>query len=218
MRTTEDAQQQRVPNCIGTPTVIEEPPELIVEYSTKLTNNPRGQPPPMITQEDPDDIVASTRQFAQNKPTLPLWMQNYVAHAKADNPSTNTRSKRSITDKIMLSVLELTPHHINPRNAASRQYPMAFLAKMAGAVLDGATGELFEYRHLLKNPAYRKVWGGAFGKEVGRLAQGLDGVVKGTDTIDFITKSEVPTDHWKDVTYARIVCNYRPEKDDPNRV
>ena len=63
-----------------------------------------------------------------------------------------------------------------------------------------------------------KFGGGAFGKEVGRLAQGLDGVVEGTDTIDFITKSEVPTDRWKDVTYASIVCNYRPEKDDPNRV
>ena len=80
----------------------------------------------------------------------------------------------------MLSVLEMTPSKISPRNAASRQYPMAFLAEMAGAVLDGATGELLEYRHLIKNPVYREVWGGAFGKEVGRLAQGLEGVVNGT--------------------------------------
>ena len=87
---------------------------------------------------------------------------------------------------------------------------MAFLAEIAGAVLDGATGELLEYRHLLKNPAYREVWGGAYGKEVGRLAQGLDGVVDGTDTIDFISKSDVPPDRWRDVTYARIVCNFRP--------
>ena len=55
---------------------------------------------------------------------------------------------------------------------------MAFLAEIAGAVLDGATGELLEYRHLLKNPAYREVWGVAYGKEVGRLAQGLDGFVE----------------------------------------
>ena len=50
------------------------------------------------------------------------------------------------------------------------------------------------------------------------MAQGLDGVVEGTDTIDFIDKSEIPPDRWKDITYARIVCNYRPEKADPNRV
>ena len=43
-------------------------------------------------------------------------------------------------------------------------------------------------------------------------------VVDGTDTIDFIAKSEVPPDRWKDVTYASIVCNYRAEKDDPNWV
>ena len=172
----------------------------------------------MITQDDPDDIVAPAKKFAQTKPALPVWMQNYVASAKRDSPATNTRSRRSITDEILLSVLEMSPHKIKPRNAASRQYPKAFLAEMAGAVLDAATGELLEYRHLLKNPAYREVWGAAFGKEVGRLAQGLDGVVDGTDTIDFINKTEIPPDRWKDVTYARIVCNYRPEKADPNRV
>ena len=29
---------------------------------------------------------------------------------------------------------------------------------------------------------------------------------------------QVPTDRWKDVTYGRICANYRPEKDDPNRI
>ena len=44
------------------------------------------------------------------------------------------------------------------------------------------------------------------------MAQGLDGVVEGTDTIDFIAKSEIPPDHWNGVTYTIIVCNYWPEK------
>ena len=166
---------------------IEEPDEVIVESNTVTPDKgPRQNTPPMITQEDPDDIVASAKQFAQTKPALPVWMQNYVAQAKSDSPATNTRSRRSITDEILFSVLKMSPHKIKPRNVASRKYPMDFLAEIAGAVLDGATGKLLEYRHLLKNPAYREVWGGAYGKEVGRLAQGLDGVVDGTDTIDFI--------------------------------
>ena len=154
------------------------------------------------------------------RPELTKWMQNYVERAKhaKDNPASNTRSKWSITDEIMLSCLEMSTARIKPARAAGRKYPMGLLVEMANAVLDSATGELLEYRHLIKNPAYREVWGGAFGKEVGRLAQGLPGIVEGTDTIDFIHKDEIPPDRWKDVTYARIVCNYRPEKADPNRV
>ena len=68
-----------------------------------------------------------------------------------------------------------------------------------------------------ETPNHKKVWGGAFGKEVGRLDQQLPGIVEGTDTLNFIFKNETPGDRFKDVTYARIVCNYRPEKKDPNR-
>ena len=58
--------------------------------------------------------------------------------------------------------------------------------------------------------------GWAFGKEVGRLDQVLPGIVEGTDTLNFIFKHEILSDRFKDVTYALIVCNYRPEKKDPN--
>ena len=82
-------------------------------------------------------------------------------------------------------------------------------------VLNDETGELMEYQHLLSNPKYCDTWKNAYGKELGPLAQGLPGIVKGTDTIVYIHKSDVPQDHWKDVTYGRIVANFCPEKDDP---
>ena len=90
--------------------------------------------------------------------------------------------------------------------------------ELAAAVLDTQTGELLEYRHLIKSPVHQEIWGKGFTKEIGRLAQGIPGVVEGTDTLDFIAKHEIPDDRWQDVTYARIVCNYRPEKSDPHRV
>eukprot|EP00804_Cyclotella_cryptica_P008148 CCRYP_004621-RA/>CCRYP_004621-RA protein AED:0.29 eAED:0.29 QI:0/0/0/1/0/0/3/0/521 len=89
---------------------------------------------------------------------------------------------------------------------------------MLHAVLNDETGELMEYRHLIANPKYRDTWQNAYGKELGRLAQGLPGIVKGTDTIAFIQRSHVPQDRWKDVTYGRIVANFRPEKEDPYRI
>eukprot|EP00804_Cyclotella_cryptica_P019948 CCRYP_007857-RA/>CCRYP_007857-RA protein AED:0.46 eAED:0.46 QI:0/-1/0/1/-1/1/1/0/132 len=58
----------------------------------------------------------------------------------------------------------------------------------------------------------------AYGKELGRLAQGIPGTVKGTNTIVFIAYNEIPLQRRKDVTYGRIVANYRPEKDDPYRI
>ena len=76
--------------------------------------------------------------------------------------------------------------------------------------MDEETGDLLEYRHLVKHPNNKKVWGGAFGKEVGCLAQGLPCIVEGIDTLHFIFKNEITANRFKDITYACIVCNYRP--------
>ena len=38
-----------------------------------------------------------------------------------------------------------------------------------------------------------------------------------TKTIKFVNKSEIPREQRHDITYARIVCNERPEKKDPDR-
>eukprot|EP00957_Ditylum_brightwellii_P088767 6759880-Ditylum_brightwellii.AAC.1 len=52
-------------------------------------------------------------------------------------------------------------------------------------------------------------------KELDQLAQGKCGQ-KGTDTIKFIKKHEVPGG--RRAIYAQIVVDYRPQKSDPNRV
>ena len=40
---------------------------------------------------------------------------------------------------------------------------------------------------------------------------------KGTNTIFFVPKSEIPKDRLKEVTYARIVVDYKPNKLEKNR-
>ena len=47
---------------------------------------------------------------------------------------------------------------VNPKTSASKKYPLQLLSELAGAVLDQDTGELLEYRHLLKNPRYKNDW------------------------------------------------------------
>ena len=87
----------------------------------------------------------------------------------------------------------------------------------ANAVLDEETGELLEYRHLIKHPKKKKDWGFSFGNEIGRLAQGMPGRTEGTNTIFFSRKSDIPKDRWKDIAHSRIVCNVRPQKKEVNR-
>ena len=64
------------------------------------------------------------------------------------------------------------------------------------------------------------LWETAFGKEFGNLAQGDNGTgEKGTNSICVMTPEEIrniPND--RAVTCARVVINYRPQKDDPTRV
>ena len=86
----------------------------------------------------------------------------------------------------------------------------------AGAIIDYVTGEAMEYRHLIKSKKHRAVWEHSLSNEIGRLAQGIRDV-KGTDTIFFIQKSEIPKDRLRDITYGRIVVSYRPQKTEKHR-
>jgi hypothetical protein len=56
-------------------------------------------------------------------------------------------------------------------------------------------------------------------KELHCLAQGCDGITKGTNTIFLLSHADIcniPKD--QTVTYARIVIDHRPQKEDPNCV
>lgn len=62
----------------------------------------------------------------------------------------------------------------------------------------------------------KETWLRFTANEFGRLANGIPNRVRGTDCIVFIPKSKVPPN--KKVTYANMVCDYRPLKDEPYRV
>ena len=107
-----------------------------------------------------------------------------------------------------------------PKSTASRKFPKQFFSEIAAAVLDGDTGKLLEYRHLMKTPKYKDIWGNSFGNEVGRLAQGTTGRISKentTNTMFFIAQDEIPPDRRRDVTYARVVYNYRGQKKEKER-
>ena len=75
-----------------------------------------------------------------------------------------------------------------------------------------------EYRDLINDPHTRDRWENSMCNEIGRLAQGrkLTGL-KGTDTFKFIPFQKIPLNHRKDITYARVVVDYQPQKAEPHR-
>jgi len=87
---------------------------------------------------------------------------------------------------------------------------------MANTIMD-EIGKLLEYRQLMARPKYRQIWGRLFGNEIGRLVQGIEGIVEGTNTMFFIDNDQVPHERFRDVTYGRIVCDFREGKYEPNR-
>jgi hypothetical protein len=85
------------------------------------------------------------------------------------------------------------------------------------AVIDKDTGRLLNYGQLLRHPDYQETWTKSSANEFGRLANGVGGRVKGTNTIKFIRKKDIPRDRMKDITYGQFVCTVPPEKKEPNR-
>ena len=59
------------------------------------------------------------------------------------------------------------------------------------------------------------MWEKSSANEFGRLTKGLKRGIQGTENMKFIQKHEVPYD--KKVTYARFVCDYRPQKEEKER-
>lgn len=84
-------------------------------------------------------------------------------------------------------------------------------------VLGAETGDLMEYRHLIRHSKYKGPWGYLLCNKVGRLAQGIPWQKTVTDTMHFIEHSSVPGHKWKDMTNRQIVYNERPQKLEVNR-
>ena len=135
-----------------------------------------------------------------------------VDEDNTDHPAANTCQQcqiRTLTQDYMLHMMEI-PGYTTPfssRQAASRTFPLQFLCDLAYAVLDDDTGDLLEYCHLIKHPKYKDSWSNSFGKEIRRLATT-------TETIFFISKTDISQDRKGDETYGQIVCVYREGKKD----
>jgi hypothetical protein len=92
------------------------------------------------------------------------------------------------------------------------------------SVIDTSTGEFLEHRQLRRDPRYKATWDTSYANERGRLCQGIGSGttptskrVAGTNTFFLIDYHNIPTHKRKEICHTMVVCEVRPEKDDPDR-
>jgi hypothetical protein len=162
-----------------------------------------------------DELSHDCRATATITPTTCRKPQRARLDAQATTKSkyataiaeiTNRRRSPRLHSQVMM---ELAQAIYAESPTASEEY--------ACEVFDPETGELLKYRKLISHPKYGEVWNNSSANEFGRLAQGVGGRIQGTNTIFFIHKHEVPQDRWNDVTYAKFVCELKPNKAEVHR-
>ena len=63
----------------------------------------------------------------------------------------------------------------------------------------------------MQSQKHKETWSKSSANKFGRLANGVGGRIKGTNTIKFIHKRDLPSKRMKDVTYRKFVCTICPE-------
>jgi hypothetical protein len=92
------------------------------------------------------------------------------------------------------------------------------------SVLDSSTGEFLEHRQLSPDPRYKATWDTSYANKLGHLCQGIGSgttptskQVAGTNTFFLIDYLDIPAHKRKEICHTMVVCEVRPEKDDPDR-
>jgi hypothetical protein len=103
-----------------------------------------------------------------------------------------------------------------------KQYtgPLIDIKEYCYGVVHPVTKETITHnRKLIKGHLLKDLWIKAMSKELHRLAQGCPGVTKGTNTVCYLSHTDIckiPQD--RTVTYTRTVIVHHPQKEDPNHV
>ena len=121
----------------------------------------------------------------------------------------------SAMDETIIPRLEIKQNNLTHRTAALNLHlqmeEWAFKQHSSGDITDKNTEAKLKNLVLVKQPELKYRLMSSLATEIERLAQGiLD--IKGTNSIYFIIKSEIPQENWKESSYDRCVVGYKPNK------
>jgi hypothetical protein len=96
--------------------------------------------------------------------------------------------------------------------SAIKNAPVIIMPEVVNAVICPDTGKSLKHQKLITLLRYKIGWMRSTANEIGILAQGLKHGIKGTNTIIFIHKSDVPAG--LKVTYGYFVVEVKEHNDD----
>ena len=180
----------------------------------RRTTGPPPKPPPI----GPPASSTRSRTLAATRQAAPPAMntRSKLRVSQLQQP-TQVINKKIVLPELAAAVTQRRTRRKHLRHLTRRITHLENEVHQALAVMDTESGKLLNYRQLMKDPKYQKVWGVSSANKFGRLANGVGGRIKGTNTIKFIHKHEVPKERMKDVTYGQFACSIQPEKAKPHR-
>jgi hypothetical protein len=185
--------------------------------------------PPNIVQR-PSHIPLSTQLLNSPVPDKRQTRSQKTTHTQ-DLP-TGPLPPRVVTPRTLRRSSPRVPtssRRLSPRNLSKDDFfgmDTAHVAIAVGSnhwsqrhqtnsVIHPVTGKEMEYSALMKDPRLQPLWARGFANECGRLFQGIRDI-PGTDTCFFVELKNIPND--RKITYGKIVCDYKPHKQEKERV
>ena len=155
-----------------------------------------------------------------SQPIPNVTQYNHVPQTRVEKTTNNCGSPPIINKPVMPTRDPTKNHNIIPYEPheapeANHQYNLRSRQQHACAVINKDTGKLEEYSALAKG-SDKELWIRAYANDLGRLAQGVGNRIKGTNTIFFIPRCDVPPD--KKITYGKKEVSIRPNKAEVHRV
>ena len=175
-----------------------------------------NEKPPSGTLRNNKTEQSDALQKAQQPRVPELLNTNYVTQPRVVEAETVSREQPKTTTPTLLppkpTIVPYEPHEVSE---VRHNYNLRSSRKYACAVTNEKTGKLEEYGALVKGPN-KHTWTKAYANDLGRLAQGVGSRIKGTNTIFFIPRRDVPPG--RKVTYGKKEVSIRPNKEEMHRV
>ena len=181
-----------------------------IEHLTKALKITKDESDEFAALKRLENIVTNKLTNTSENPATNPERPPRVQTKPVDAPAFNTRTSAARTDFEMVMLIVENTNKMLPQSQATHEHANL-------AILHPDTGRQMTYRQLMTHPDFKDSWNHSSANEFGRLAQGIGGRIKGTDTIRFVRKEEIPPERFKDITYGKFVCEEKPNKAEVHR-
>ena len=211
----------RHPSKNNIPTVFkgDKVQEAFSKVATLLSRNSTTEPPPLKTYTTPVPRVPIKTKLTKGYYNNTAPEPRVISSKKVFSPNVHTSTNPSDTFtnflKTSVTVPTIIPRSPFPRITTNLPNSKMHNPNWLAYHIFDERGKKQSIDNLLAGPD-SKTWQRSTANELGRLADGIPGRVKGTGTIGFLHRRDIP--RGRTVTYSNFVCDLKPLKDEKHRV